>query len=277
MKERIKVTDIIDFQRDENDANRYYFGFWTDFDYWEIAFTLKDGEISDILLYNEEDYNRRYHVEESFAIDGKAKTLATKNREYLVEFTDNFFKKLAAELAELAELDRIEENTYRFFSLPALVKALENKEEDKYYRAEIVEQVIVTFNENRLRQAVSENMIEEIVGSIDSEAGTFKIQKDESGCYIFFTNYILNVYVEKDKAEVMPLIDYAFGPIDFPRHSFDYATSADLDDKIRSMIAATINKYEQLVFEDILYCDSLNDEEDFFFDDDEEDFDFDNI
>ena len=74
----------------------------------------------------------------------------------------------------------------------------------------------------------------------------------------------------------MPLIDYAFGPIDFPRHSFDYATSADLDDKIRSMIAATINKYEQLVFEDILYCDSLNDEEDFFFDDDE-DFDFDNI
>lgn len=78
MKERIKVTDIIDFQRDENDANRYYFGFWTDFDYWEIAFTLKDGEISDILLYDEEDYNRRYHVEESFAIDGKAKTLATK-------------------------------------------------------------------------------------------------------------------------------------------------------------------------------------------------------
>lgn len=44
MKERIKVTDIIDFQRDENDANRYYFGFWTDFDYWEIAFTLKDGK-----------------------------------------------------------------------------------------------------------------------------------------------------------------------------------------------------------------------------------------
>ena len=244
MKERIKVTDIIDFQRDENDANRYYFGFWTDFDYWEIAFTLKDGEISDILLYDEEDYNRRYHVEESFAIDGKAKTLATKNREYLVEFTDNFFKKLAAELAELAELDRIEENTYRFFSLPALVKALENKEEDKYYRAEIVEQVIVTFNENRLRQAVSENMIEEIVGSIDSEAGTFKIQKMKAAVTFFYKLHPERL-CRKDKAEVMPLIDYA-GPIDFPRHSFDYATSADLDDKIRSMIAATINKYSNL-------------------------------
>lgn len=270
MKETIKAAEIIDFFRDIDDGNHYRCSIWTEFDFWGLEFTLKNNMLENIVLYDEEDANRRYRINEPITIEGSAKNLLTVNGEFELVLTEQFFENLEFELAALAEQDRLEENTYVFYSLPALVAALKNKEPRKYYEAEITEPVIVSLDRKRLKQTLSEQMMKEIEELTGEEMRKERIKKDDADNYLFFTEYILNIFIADNKVEVRPLIDYAFGPIDFPDYHFNYVSPADVANKVGAMIAVTLAKYDQFIHEDLLYCDTLNYEDEVRFDDEEE-------
>lgn len=231
---------------------------------------MKNNMLENIVLYDEEDANRRYRINEPITIEGSAKNLLTVNGEFELVLTEQFFENLEFELAALAEQDRLEENTYVFYSLPALVAALKNKEPRKYYEAEITEPVIVSLDRKRLKQTLSEQMMKEIEESTGEEMRKERIKKDDADNYLFFTEYILNIFIADNKVEVRPLIDYAFGPIDFPDYHFNYVSPADVANKVGAMIAVTLAKYDQFIYEDLLYCDTLNYEDEVRFDDEEE-------
>ncbi|MCK9537444.1 MAG: hypothetical protein M0R05_07705 [Bacilli bacterium] len=267
---KIKVSAIIDFSRDEKNENRYFFGMWDRYDYWDISFTLIDNTISNI-SFNDEYENREFVINESFIIDGKNKILKSENQDYSVEFTNQFFQKLKTELAELAEQDEIRKNTMEFTSLKDLISALENQDNNKYYQTEIIDHIMVMINKNKLEDIASERTINDLEEAMNDEEEKFTVSRDENGNYLFLTHLIVNIYVHNNQAQIKSVVDYVFGPIDFPIYEFELTNPDALNLKINLESQNIIEQYEKIILNDILFCESLIDDEDDWSDDDFDD------
>jgi len=261
MTDKIKITNIIDFSRDENDPTRYLFSFWTGYDYWDFSFTLINDTISNIIFYDEDDPNRHFVIDGSFKLDDKPKTLSTNDNNYVVEFTDKFFLELIAELSELKTQDIIMENTVECASLPILINTLNNADDTKYYHYAIEDPIITIINKDKLETIVSKQTIKDLLAPLDKNEEEYPVQTDEDGNYLFQTRLVIDLLVHQKKADIKSAIDYAFGPIDFPFTIYKFAIPDELKRKIELDYKNILEHYDTTLLNDIIFCENLFDDD----------------
>ena len=261
MTDKIKITNIIDFSRDENDPTRYLFSYWTGYDYWDFSFTLINDTISNIIFYDEDDPNRHFVIDGSFKLDDKPKTLSTNDNNYVVEFTDKFFLELIAELSELKTQDIIKENTVECASLPILINTLNNADDTKYYHYAIEDPIITIINKDKLETIVSKQTIKDLLAPLDKNEEEYPVQTDEDGNYLFQTRLVIDLLVHQKKADIKSAIDYAFGPIDFPFTIYKFAIPDELKRKIELDYKNILEHYDTTLLNDIIFCENLFDDD----------------
>lgn len=261
MTDKIKITNIIDFSRDENDPTRYLFSYWTGYDYWDFSFTLINDTISNIIFYDEDDPNRHFVIDGSFKLDDKPKTLSTNDNNYVVEFTDKFFLELIAELSELKTQDIIMENTVECASLPILINTLNNADDTKYYHYAIEDPIITIINKDKLETIVSKQTIKDLLAPLDKNEEEYPVQTDEDGNYLFQTRLVIDLLVHQKKADIKSAIDYAFGPIDFPFTIYKFAIPDELKRKIELDYKNILEHYDTTLLNDIIFCENLFDDD----------------